>query len=72
MKLQDIGFLLLVFFLLYKRQASWFATAGMAFLVFAMPLYGLWIFFTAERFVLYAVVLFVLSIILQLYYARLK
>jgi hypothetical protein len=72
MKLQDIGFLLLVVFLLYKRQSGWLAMSGIVFLVFAMPLYGLWIFFTAERFVLYAVVLFLLSIIQQLYYARLK
>ena len=66
MKPQDIIFLVLLLFLLYKRKPQWFAAVGLALLILSMPLFHFWVFFTAERFVYYAFFLFLISAILLL------
>ena len=66
MKIQDIGFLILLFSALFIRSERLAAGLGLLFLILAMPLFALWVFFTAQRFVIYAVVFFVLSLFLQL------
>lgn len=66
MKIQDIGFLTLLFLVLWARSERLATGLGLLFLILAMPLFALWIFFTAQRFVIYAAAFFVLSITLQL------
>ncbi|MCL4382518.1 MAG: hypothetical protein M1575_00195 [Patescibacteria group bacterium] len=66
MKIQDIGFLILLFSAFFIRSGRLAAGLGLLFLILAMPLFALWVFFTAQRFVIYAAAFFVLSITLQL------
>jgi hypothetical protein len=53
MKIQDIIFLLLLFFLAFKRNHYWSITLGLACFFLAIPLFAKWIFFTAERLIAY-------------------
>jgi hypothetical protein len=66
MKPQDIIFLILLLFFLYKRKPQWLVAAGLSLLILSMPLFHFWIFFTASRFVYYAFLLFLISAILLL------
>jgi len=66
MKPQDIIFLAVLAFLLYKKDPWWFASAGILALALAIPLYSEWIFFTAQRLVIYAFVFFLLSLLLHI------
>jgi hypothetical protein len=64
MKPQDIAFFIIFGVILIWRKPQLFLFAGLVFLVLSMPLFGLWIFFTAERLVWYAaafLALFILS-----------
>lgn len=70
MKPQDIVYLLICSFLLYKRNPRLFALFGLGFLVIALPLFYFQIFFTAERLTWYAASFFLVSILLHLYYAK--
>lgn len=63
-KIQDIIFLLVFLFFLYKKDARLAALFGLAALIFSIPLFSFWIFFTAERLTWYAAGFFFLSIIL--------
>lgn len=62
MKPQDIFFIILLLALLYKRKPEWMAIAGLILLTLAIPLFYFWIFFTAQRFVMYAAVFFLCAI----------
>jgi hypothetical protein len=75
MKPQDILFIiiLLAMLLLARRNlksgsgwypAKWFVVAGLICLVASMPLFHLWIFFTAQKFVEYAFYFLLVGIIL--------
>lgn len=67
MKPQDILFIIVLLLLLWKRNPKWFVIAGLVSLLLAMPLFYSWIFFTAERFVSYAVAfLFIATCLLVL------
>lgn len=66
MKPQDIIFIVVLAALLFRRDARLFAVVGIALLFLSMPLFSFWIFFTAQRFVLYAFVCFILSLLLVL------
>jgi len=66
MKPQDILFLLVLLPLLYKRDPMWFALAGIFCLVLSAPLFSQWIFFTAQRLVIYAFLFFLLSLLLHI------
>lgn len=70
MKIQDIFFIVVLAFLLFKHNPKYFAVVGLLCLIFSIPLFTFWIFFTAERLVWYAASFFLLSIIFNLYYAR--
>lgn len=72
MKPQDIIFVLLVLFLLYKRNPQWAAGAGIVSLLIAIPLFAKWIFFTAERLTWYAAAFFLLSIVLHMFLLKKK
>ena len=66
MKPQDLLFLLILIVLLYKKKPDLFVWAGIISLVVSMPLFAKWVFFTAERLVLYAALFFLVSILLNL------
>jgi len=70
MKIQDIFFLIFFAFLVYKSNPRLAAIAGILLLLASIPLFSLWVFFTAERLVFYAAALFLLSILLQFYKFR--
>jgi hypothetical protein len=63
MKPQDILFILILIFLLWKRNPKYFSIAGLACLLISIPLFHFWIFFTAQRLVWYAFVLLAISTI---------
>jgi high-affinity Fe2+/Pb2+ permease len=66
MKIQDLGFVIFLISLLVSRNSRLAALAGLTCLVLSIPLFAFWIFFTAQRLVMYAAAFFVLSIIFQL------
>ncbi|MEK7092457.1 MAG: hypothetical protein AAB907_02435 [Patescibacteria group bacterium] len=66
MKIQDIGFVVLLVILLIRRDPRLFALAGIACLFLSIPLFSLWIFFTAERLTWYAATFFLMSAILHM------
>jgi len=54
MKPQDILFFIVFLLLILTRRQSWLIYAGLVSLVLAVPLFGWWVFFTAERLSWYA------------------
>lgn len=62
MKIQDILFFALLIFLVYKQNPKLSATFGILALIASIPLFSLWIFFTAERLVWYAAAFLLLCI----------
>lgn len=62
MKPQDILFLISLFVLLWRGNPRGFVWAGLACLLISIPLFHLWIFFTAERLVWYSMVFFFIAI----------
>ena len=65
MKVQDIVFVLAFLFILYKRNPNLAVAGGIFCLVLSIPLFSLWIFFTAEHLTWYAGAFFLVAIILQ-------
>jgi hypothetical protein len=53
MKPQDIAFLTIFGVILIWRKPQLFLFAGLIFLTLSIPLFGFWVFFTAERLVWY-------------------
>lgn len=66
MKLQDIIFLIVFVLLILKRNSRLSTIAGIICLALSIPLFALWIFFTAEHLIWYAAAFFLLSIALLL------
>lgn len=64
-KIQDIVFILLFLFVLWRKNARLAAIVGLACLILAIPLFKFWIFFTAERLTWYAAAFFAYAIIRQ-------
>lgn len=54
MKPQDIMFIMILGILVLVRKPSLFVVAGLVSLVFAIPLFSTWVFFTAQRLTWYA------------------
>ncbi len=67
MKIQDLGFLVILVIILWSRNARLASIFGLLCLILAMPLFSLWIFFTAERLTWYAAAFFLLAIIQNLW-----
>lgn len=64
MKPQDIIFVMIVIvaiFLYYKIHKNIFALLGIFFILIAIPLFLMQVFFTAERLVIYAFILFFIA-----------
>jgi len=70
MKSQDILFILVLAFLLFKRNPKLFVWAGLLCLFLSMPLFHFLVFFTAERLVYYAAGFLFMSIIFFLIKSR--
>jgi len=55
MKIQDFIFLIVIMCLLgFRLKPSIFAFLGIACLILAIPLFSMWIFFTAQRLIYYS------------------
>lgn len=66
MKIQDIAFIITLFVLLFIRKPKLFVIAAVACLIFAIPLFAQWIFFTAQRLTWYAFAFFLIALILNI------
>lgn len=66
MKPQDVLFFV-VFAFLSLRKPHWLLYGGLLCLVLAIPLFSLWIFFTAERLTWYAAAFFLSFILISLF-----
>lgn len=67
MKPQDILFIIALAILIWRRNPRLFVAIGLICLVFAIPLFHLWIFFTAERLVWYAATFFFFAVCFMLF-----
>lgn len=65
MKMQDIFFLLVIFFLLWRQNPRLLVVAGLFCLSLSIPLFYFWIFFTAERLTWYAGAFFLIAVVLN-------
>ncbi|MEK7592925.1 MAG: hypothetical protein AAB508_06115 [Patescibacteria group bacterium] len=70
MKIQDIVFIIVFMVLLSQKKFEWLAALGLACIVLSIPLFSLWIFFTAERLTWYAALCFAISAIHLLFFLR--
>jgi hypothetical protein len=70
MKIQDVGFLLVLVVLIILRKPRWFVYAGLGSLMLAIPLFAKWIFFTAERLTWYAGAFFLFFVVMQYFIKR--
>lgn len=66
MKIQDIVFLIIFILLLLKKDPRLAAGVGITSLLISIPLFSVWIFFTAERLTWYAAAFFLLSAVFHL------
>lgn len=66
MKIQDIVFLLVFIFLIFKHY-HWSVTAALATIVISIPLFALRIFFTAQHLIWYSTAFLTLAIIKMIY-----
>lgn len=65
MKIQDIFFLLLLAFLILRRNLKYAVFSGLICLILSIPLFATWIFFSAERLTWYASTFFLLAILIE-------
>lgn len=67
MKIQDIFFIVLLLILIYKWKPRAFLVSAFVFVLAAIPLFYLQIFFTAQRFMYYAFFLLLFTLAAYLY-----
>ncbi|MBI4091603.1 MAG: hypothetical protein HY427_00120 [Candidatus Levybacteria bacterium] len=72
MKIQDVVFIIIASFLIYKQNPRWLVAAGLLFLILSFPLFSFWIFYTAQRLTYYAAAFFLAAIIIYLIQTRKK
>lgn len=66
MKIQDIVFLVIFVVLILRRSPTLLVAAGILCLLFSIPLFYMWVFFTAQHLVFYAAALFFAAIVFLL------
>ena len=66
MKFQDIIFLIVFLIVILKRDSRLSTVAGIICLILSIPLFALWVFFTAQHLVWYSTAFFLLSIVFLL------
>jgi hypothetical protein len=69
-KPQDILFFGILALLFLKRDPKLFTFAGLACIALSIPLFYKWIFFTAERLLIYGFIFILISTLLNLIYLR--
>jgi len=70
MKIQDLVFIFAFLLIVWLKNSRLAVLAGLACLLLAIPLFKLWIFFTAERLTWYAAAFFLSGIIFHLFRLR--
>lgn len=70
MKIQDIVFFVALALLILKRNPKLATLFGIASLFLSIPLFSLWVFFTAERLTWYAAGFFLLAIIFYFFKSK--
>jgi len=63
MKPQDIIYLIVLGFLIYRRNPNLFVWAGILCFIFSIPLFVFWIFFTAQHLVWYGASFIIIAIV---------
>lgn len=63
MKIQDVIFIIIFGFIFLKRDPRLAVICGLLFLIISIPLFSMWIFFTAERFIWYSGAFFIFAVI---------
>ncbi len=66
MKAQDILFFVVLVLLVILRKPRYFVVAGLACLAFSIPLFAMWVFFTAEHLIWYAAAFFFIFVLFSL------
>lgn len=66
MKPQDILFIAVLIILLFLRKPKLIIAAGLVCLIFSIPLFHFWIFFTAERLIVYAWTFLIIAVLWML------
>ena len=66
MKIQDLIFIAILIILIIKQNGRWFVSAGLILLALSIPLFALWIFFTAQRLVVFAWLFILLGVIVHI------
>jgi len=67
MKIQDILFLFVLAFLIYKRDSRLSLIFGLGALALSIPLFYLQIFFTAQHLVYYALAFILLAVLIMIF-----
>lgn len=67
MKIQDILFLFVLAFLIYKRDSRLSLVFGLGALALSIPLFYLQIFFTAQHLVYYALAFILLAVLIMIF-----
>lgn len=65
MKIQDLGFLLVLGMLIFAKKPRLFLIAGLVCWILAIPLFAKWIFFTAERLTWYGAAFILASVLVK-------
>jgi hypothetical protein len=67
MKIQDVLFLVTLFFLIFKRDSKLSLYFGLGSILVSIPLFYFQVFFTAEHLIWYSAAFISLSIILMIF-----
>jgi hypothetical protein len=65
-KPQDIIFKIALILLLVRRRPNWLIFAGLVSLLASIPLFQFWIFFTAQKLVLFGFIFILFGVLLNL------
>jgi hypothetical protein len=66
MRPQDLTFIVVFVYLLFKRKPEWFVLVGITCLIVSIPLFYFWVFFTAQRLTYYAAGFFTIAALMLL------
>lgn len=67
MKIQDIGFIIVLTLLILLRKEKLFIWAGLGCFLLAIPLFTKWVFFTAERLTWYGAGFILVFLFIQIF-----
>lgn len=70
MKPQDVIFLLIGAMILWKKNSHFLGIAGIVCIILSIPLFAMWVFFTAERLTWYAAAFLLIAIIFEIFKPR--